>query len=154
VLPPFFTKDGEMLVDGALMDNLPLAPMKALKTGPNVIVSLRIDKPTTYSVDYDSIPGRRELVGALLNPFSRKRLPKVPGILQVIMLSMMANRSDPRLNETDLLIRPDLPVDIRFTSWEQHRETFLHAYRGVAQWIRRRLADDDPRIRAVICIDH
>jgi NTE family protein len=154
VLPPFFTKDGEMLVDGALMDNLPLAPMKALKTGPNVIVSLQMDQPTTYSVDYDSIPGRRELVGALLNPFSRKRLPKVPSILQVIMLSMMANRSDPLLNETDLLIRPDLPADIRFTSWEQHSETFLHAYRGVAQWIRRRLADDDPRMRAVICIDH
>jgi len=149
VLPPFFTKEGEMLVDGAVMDNLPLAPMKALKTGPNVIVSLQ-DKPTTYKVDYDSIPGRRELAAALLNPFSRRRLPQVPSILQVIMLSMMANRSDPQLGAADLLIRPELPADIRFTSWERHNEIFLHAYRGAAQWIEARMAEGDPRMRAVI----
>ncbi|TGV63551.1 alpha/beta hydrolase, partial [Mesorhizobium sp. M2D.F.Ca.ET.160.01.1.1] len=38
VLPPFFTADGDMLVDGAIMNNLPLEQMKELKTGPNVIV--------------------------------------------------------------------------------------------------------------------
>jgi NTE family protein len=150
VLPPFFTNAGEMLVDGALMDNVPLAPMKGLKTGPNVIVSLRIDEPTTYEVDYDSIPGPGELVAALLNPFSRRRLPQVPSILQVIMLSMLANRRpDLQLSDTDILIKPELPADLRFTSWERHNEVFLHAYRGVASWIQTRLAEDDAKVLAV-----
>ena len=46
VLPPFFTSEGEMLVDGALMDNVPIAPMRALKTGPNVVVVLGVDSLT------------------------------------------------------------------------------------------------------------
>ncbi len=151
VLPPFFTKDGEMLVDGALMDNIPLAPMKTLKTGPNVVVMFRADGPKTYPVDYDSIPGPRELAVALLNPFSRRRLPQAPGILQVIMLGMLTNRrSDLPLGDMDILVRPELPEDLRFTSWERHNEVFLHAYRGVASWIDSRMAENDSKVLAVV----
>jgi NTE family protein len=151
VLPPFFTKEGEMLVDGGLMDNVPLAAMKALKTGPNVVVALGTDAPTTYTVDYESIPGPRELAAAMLNPFSRRRLPQIPGILQVIMLSMVANRRpDLPLGDDDILINPDLPEDLRFTNWERHNEVFLHAYRGVASWIRARMAQNDPKMLALI----
>jgi NTE family protein len=151
VLPPFFTKEGEMLVDGGLMDNVPLAPMKALKTGPNVVVALSTDAPTTYMVDYDAIPGPRELIAAMLNPFSRRRLPQMPGILQVITLSMLANRRpDLELGDTDILVRPDLPDDLRFTSWERHNEVFLHAYRGVAAWIRSRIAENDVKVLMLI----
>src|SRR5262245_6377359 len=92
LLPPFFTREGEMLVDGGLMDNLPLAPMMALKTGPNVVVAFGDDRPTTYAVDYETIPGRGELLARLLNPFRRQPLPPVPGIFQVILLSMLAHR--------------------------------------------------------------
>jgi NTE family protein len=148
MLPPFFTREGEMLVDGALMDNVPLAPMKALKSGPNVIVMLGEDAPTTYTVDYQSIPGPRELAAAMLNPFARRRLPQAPGILQVIMLSMLANRPYLELSDSDILIRPELPDDLRFTSWERHNEIFLHAYRRTAAWIEARMAD--PAVRAVI----
>jgi NTE family protein len=151
LLPPFFTSEGEMLVDGGLMDNVPLAPMKALKTGPNVVVALGVDSLTTYAVDYDSIPGPRELAVAMLNPFSRRRLPQVPGILQVIILSMLANRrADLPLSDTDILIRPELPVDLRYTNWERHNQTFLHAYGRVAAWIQAGLSEQDPRLRAVI----
>jgi NTE family protein len=148
MLPPFFTREGEMLVDGALMDNVPLAPMKALKSGPNVIVMLGVDAPTTYAVDYQSIPGPRELAAAMLNPFARRRLPQAPGIIQVIMLSMLANRPYLELSDSDILIRPELPDDLRFTSWERHNEIFLHAYRQTAAWIEARMAD--PAVRAVI----
>jgi NTE family protein len=151
VLPPFFSKEGEMLVDGGLVDNIPLAPMKALKSGPNVVVALGVDEPTTYNVDYDTIPGPMELAATLLNPFSRKRLPQIPSILQVIMLSMVANRRlDLPLSETDVLVRPELPADLRFTSWERHNEVFLNSYRDVSLWIQNRIAEKDPQVRMVI----
>jgi NTE family protein len=151
ILPPFFTANGEMLVDGALMENLPISSMRALKSGPNVIVMLGQDGPTSFQVDYDSIPSRGELVAAMLNPFSRQRLPQAPGILHVIILGMLANQgSDLQLGDSDILVRPELPDDFRFTSWERHNEIFLHAYRGVSSWIQTRLAEADPRIRAIV----
>jgi len=119
--------------------------MKALKTGPNVIAILGEDAARTYAVDYDAIPGFPELVTALLNPFSRRRLPQVPNVVQVIMLSMLANQQpDLRLGDTDILVRPELPQDVYFTSWEKHREIFLHAYRYTTEWIRARKEEMDP----------
>jgi NTE family protein len=151
VLPPFFTPQGEMLVDGGLMNNVPLAPMKALKSGPNVIVTLGVDEPASYAVDYDSIPGAWELAIRMLNPFSRQQLPMAPSILQVVMLSMVANRRvDLPLSDTDVLVRPELPDGLRFTSWERHNEVFLHTYAGVGAWIQARIAERDPGVLAVI----
>jgi len=151
VLPPFFTKEGEMLVDGALVDNIPLGQMKAMKIGPNVVVAPGLESPTSYAVDYEAIPGAFELIGAMLNPFSRRRLPQVPSMLQVIMLSMLADhRPEPLLNETDILIRPELPDDVRFTNWERHSEVFMKSYHGVASWIQARVAANDSRVLAVI----
>lgn len=151
VLPPFFTREGEMLVDGALFDNIPLAPMKALKSGPNVVVALSVDERTTYNVDYDSIPGPMELAGAVLNPFSSRRLPQMPSILQVIMLSMLANsHTDLPLSKTDVVVRPELPADIGFTSWERHSEIFLNSYRNVSAWLQNRIAENDHQVQMLI----
>jgi len=151
VLPPFFTVEGEMLVDGALMDNVPLEPMKALKAGPNVIVSLGATGPTSFAVDYDSIPGAREMVTAMLNPFSHRRLPQIPTILQVIMLSMFAHwRRDLELGEADILIAPELPAEFGLTSWEQHKDIFAYSYQRVASWIEARAAQGDSVLRTVL----
>jgi NTE family protein len=151
VLPPFFTAEGDMLVDGAVMDNLPLKPMKALKRGPNVIVSVVPGGPTSYAVDYDSIPGARDLVFAMLNPFSRHRLPQIPTILQVIMLSMLAYRpQDLELSATDILIAPELPAEFGIMSWERHKEIFVYSYERVATWIEARLAEKDSALRALL----
>src|SRR2546423_5982297 len=93
----------------------------------------------------------RELTAAMLNPFSRRRLPQVPSMVQVIMLSMLASRNpELPLSDTDILIRPEVPIDLRFTSWERHNETFLHAYRGAASWIETRMAQADSGMLAVI----
>jgi NTE family protein len=151
VLPPFFTKEGEMLVDGALMHHVPLEPMKQLKAGPNLIVVLGLDDRRTYAVDYSSIPGPLELTAAMLNPFARRQLPQVPGILQVIMLSMFANRRlDLAVSDTDLLIRPGLPPGVGFTSWAQHNEVFMGVYRDTASWIRARSTELDSALLAVL----
>jgi hypothetical protein len=64
---------------------------------------------------------------------------------------MLANRRpDLQLSETDILINPELPGDLRFTSWERHNEVFLHAYRGVASWIQERITENDSKMAAVI----
>ncbi len=58
VLPPVFTDDGRMLVDGGVVDNIPLRSMKSLKTGPNLIVHFGVrDIQQRFEVDYATIPG-------------------------------------------------------------------------------------------------
>jgi len=151
LLPPFFTRTGEMLVDGGIIDNVPLVPMRMLKSGPNVVVALRPQSPTTYAVDYDAIPGPRQALLAALNPAARRKRPPVPSILQVIMLSMVANRRQAlALADTDLLFEPALPDGVQQTRWERHTEVFMHAYHAAAATLRRQIAEDDPRVAAIL----
>jgi NTE family protein len=151
VLPPFFSREGEMLVDGGLIDNVPLAPMKALKTGPNVVVAFGHGGPKTYHIDYDAIPSRGRLLATWLNPFRRRSWPKVPSLLQVIMLSMVANRGgDLPLGENDILLQPRLPGGMRFTNWERHTEAFQFAHRETSSWIAAQIADGDPKLLALM----
>ena len=84
-------------------------------------------------------------IGAQLQP------PGARPVLQVIMLSMLANRRpDLQLSDSDILTRPKLPDDLRFTSWERHNEIFTHTYRRVASWIQARLAEDGSKALAMI----
>jgi NTE family protein len=73
-----------MLVDGGVVDNIPLAPMKAIKSGPNLVVHFGVNPVEPYNVKYESIPGRRQLMIRMLNPFARGSLPRVPGPISVL----------------------------------------------------------------------
>ena len=151
VLPPFFTADGDMLVDGAIMNNLPLEQMRELKTGPNVIVSFGSSGPQKYPIDYDRIPGRSELAIALLNPFGRARLPQVPSMLQVIAASILAHGpQDIAVGDEDVLVCPQVSSTISFMDWSRHSELFSDAYDRTAQWIEERLRQNDSGLRAVL----
>ncbi|TMJ30553.1 MAG: cyclic nucleotide-binding domain-containing protein [Alphaproteobacteria bacterium] len=151
LLPPFFSDRGEMLVDGGIVDTVPLTAMKALKAGPNVIVALPTDTPKTYDVDYHAIPTLREAIIAALNPFKKRKPRQIPSIVQVIILSMTANRrQDLPLTGTDLLMQPKLAPDIHWFSWERHTEVLTCAYRDAVAALRAGLAQADPRVLAVI----
>ncbi|BCH21030.1 cyclic nucleotide-binding protein [Mesorhizobium sp. L-8-3] len=151
VLPPFFTADGDMLVDGAIMNNLPLEQMRELKTGPNVIANLRASAPQKYDIDYDRIPGASELAVGLLNPLRRARMPQVPSMLQVIAASMLVHRPhDIAVGEEDVVVCPQLSSTIGFMDWSRHSELFSDSYHGTARWIEERLRQNDPRLRAVL----
>ena len=75
LLPPFYTAEGDMLVDGGLIDNVPIQVMHDIKTGPNVVLSLEAPKLARYAVDYAKLPSRSALVRSLANPLRRGRLP-------------------------------------------------------------------------------
>jgi NTE family protein len=151
ILPPFFTTQGEMLVDGAVMDNLPLSVMRNIKTGPNVVVTFALSGSQRYHVDYDAIPGPVELAKIMLNPFARKELPAAPSILQVLMLSMLAQvPADIALEESDVLISPALPTGIGVMDWSHHTELFLAVYQETKAWIEEALKANHPGLKAVL----
>jgi NTE family protein len=140
LLPPFYTTEGEMLVDGALMDNVPIGAMRQLKSGPNVVVSFNVPKLERFDVNYSALPSRGELLISLLNPFRRRELPSAPGIASVLMRAMLANRSDfeSHLSSDDLLLVPPCPERIGLLDWQRHGELKDATYR----WAR----DEIPRL--------
>jgi NTE family protein len=131
MLPPVYTKTGEMLVDGCLLDNVPIRTMHQLKSGPNVVVSFDIPELQRFDVDYAALPSRAELIQMSLNPFARGKLPEAPGLTTVLMRSLMANRHDfnRQLKPEDLLLVPPIPEDMGILDWHRHVELVETAYR-------------------------
>jgi NTE family protein len=142
LLPPVYTSDGDMLVDGCLLDNVPVKAMRDLKTGPNIVVSLKPPVLDRFDVDYEALPSRAALMRLVLNPLRRDRLPDAPGLVTVLMRALMANRRDflRDLHPDDLSLTPPIPDDMGFLDWHRHRELFETAYR----WTRTTLAEADP----------
>ncbi len=154
ILPPFFTADGDMLVDGAIMNNVPLEQMRELKTGPNVVVSFGSSGPQKYDIDYDHIPGASELAITLLNPFARGRFPQVPSIFHVIAASMLAHGpQNIAVGEEDILVCPQLSITIAFMDWSRHSELYLDAYDSTTRWIEERLRQNDLVLQALLDIE-
>jgi NTE family protein len=130
LLPPVYTSRGEMLVDGCLLDNVPIRTMHQMKNGPNVVVSFHIPELQRFDVEYAKLPSRNELVRMTLNPFGHKRLPDAPGLTTVLMRSLMANRNDfnRQLKPDDLLMVPPIPENTGILDWHRHTELMRHAY--------------------------
>ncbi|MBF9043332.1 cyclic nucleotide-binding domain-containing protein [Rhodobacterales bacterium HKCCE4037] len=135
VLPPFFSRDGRMLVDGGCIDNMPFRTMHGLKTGPNVIVNVQKATNKLVHVDYNSLPGRAELLRKTVLPFGNKAGPRVPGVISTVMRSLLVGQANlmANLNDTDLMIRPPGLKGAGFLAWNQHRLFYEMAYKHASE---------------------
>ena len=124
LLPPFYTDEGHMLVDGCLLDNVPVRTMHDLKRGPNVVVSFLAPELERFAVSYRSLPARGALLRDTFNPFRRGLLPKAPGLGTVLLRSLMAGRKDfeRHLKPDDLLLVPPMPAGMGPLDWHRHTE--------------------------------
>ena len=145
LLPPVYQADGRMLVDGSLLDNVPVKSMRTLKNGPNVVVNLRSEDIGSDIVDYAALPSRGRMLRQLLNPFAR-RLPRAPGVATVLLRSLMVHREhlSDTLNAEDLLVAPPLPEDVSVMDWHRHAELTARAYDHTAKLIEELRAAEHP----------
>ena len=146
ILPAFFTSEGAMLVDGGCIDNMPFRDMHGLKTGPNVVVNVQKDTSSRIHVDYESLPGRADLIRRTVLPFG-KRAPRAPGVISTVMRSLLVGQGSTHrgLNPDDLHIRPPGLKGAGFLAWSQHKLfyeiSFKHATDEVFADL---LTSDDP----------
>jgi NTE family protein len=150
MLPPMFMPDGRMLVDGSFVDNLPLTPMRGLKTGPNLIVHFGLPTFEAFKVDYASIPGRWPLVRRLI--FARHKLPDAPGPVNVLRRCLFANqRFDLHsLEKHDLMMAPPPFPGSSFLDFDRHAEVSEAAYHWAMERIDALVAEGDPAITAIL----
>jgi NTE family protein len=151
VLPPFIDDEGHMLVDGGVVDNVPIAVMNSLKTGPNVVVDLRPLNHRIYNFSYQSIPGRWELLARMINPLLRQKLPRCPGPASVIQQSMFCDiRDKPNpANSQDLVLRPPAFPGSSLMNWDRHRDVLASAYQWGLWTVERLRAQGDPAFAAM-----
>jgi NTE family protein len=152
LLPPFYTPEGAMLVDGCLIDNVPLAPMHQLKSGPNLVVHFGEPAAEMFDVDYDALPGRFELIAAMLTPFRKKLLPAAPSAVNVLWRSLVAHQRYDTLpaGPSDAVMRPPVPDGIDVTDFDLHTEIFDASYVWARQAIATLEAAGNPAIAAIL----
>jgi NTE family protein len=141
-----------MLVDGAVVDNIPLAPMKALKSGPNLIVHFEAPPAPPYTVKYESIPGRWQLLCRMLNPFAREKLPDVPGPVSILRrcFGIHQNPHLLPLEPLDLVLAPPPFPGSSDIDFDRHTEVFEAAYRWCIRHIDRLVAERNRALEAIL----
>lgn len=105
ILPPAVHK-GSLMLDGGIVDNLPLNHINTLTDGPSIGVDLSSTKKR--NLGYDKVPSHKEM---LLNKITKKKQYKVPSLFQTIMGTLtLASNEKREKNEKkfDVLIKPDV----------------------------------------------
>jgi NTE family protein len=155
VLPPVLTADGLMLVDGGVVDNIPLRPMKAMKAGPNLVVHFGM-RESRFAIDYASIPGRGELLRRMLTPGGRRKLPAIPGPIGVLQRCLVLNENIAQLSvdATDLVLQVPAFAGTNFMDFERHSAVVEAAYHWCRAQLDRLSAEGNPALAAMLAADH
>lgn len=131
MLPPVFNAAGEMMVDGCVLENTPIKTIRALKTGPNVVIDFASPELERQILDTSSLPSRWEMIARVFTGGAR-HLPPAPGPQSVLMRSLMLNRPDygRDMGPSDILLVPPIPPHIGHLDWHRHRElrAMAHQY--------------------------
>lgn len=145
LLPPMFTGDGDMLVDGCLIDNVPVETMHALKCGPNVVVDFAVPEQEEKSASGADLPHRSKLIWHTLTGLwaAKDALPPGPSPQSVLMRGLMLNRCDLKaaLGPDDLLLEPPMPEGVGHLDWQRH-DDLRRAARTFARAELERLAGE------------
>lgn len=124
LLPPSITEDGEMLVDGCLVDNVPLHPMRQIKAGPNVVLQLDVANAKCVPGVTADLPARGRLMRKMIMPGQQSVLPDAPGPQAVLMRALMRERRDIAADLTagDLMLAFPVPEAFGILDWTKYRE--------------------------------
>ncbi|MCC5918227.1 MAG: patatin-like phospholipase family protein [Cryomorphaceae bacterium] len=108
-----------LLLDGGILDNLPISTLEKKNINRKIIVTLH--KFKSYKLDYDRVP---DSVEHIKNKVTGRRI-KVPKFASIIMEAMVLSNYDKykeAIQRCDLHIEP--PVQqVGFLAWDRHLET-------------------------------
>ena len=141
LLPPILTEGGEVLIDGGLLENVPLETMRRLKSGPNVVLDFNHGSNWRVQADYDALPGRLGALRGFLFRRSRKmRFPRIPSILSRSMI-INSRREAGRLDmERDILVRLPTAPRANFLDWTKGQKNYEAGHKALAA----ALSETDP----------
>lgn len=132
VLPPVFHQ-GEVFVDGAVINNLPVDPMREMQVGDIIGIDIGADDVLHAKVEEPALPALWRVVLDHL-----RRRPR-PGILNILLRSGMVNSeaaSAIRRAQTSLLLAPPMN-DIGLLDWHAYERAIAAGYRHAREVLGR-----------------
>lgn len=117
VAPPL-CENGNLIVDGGVLNNLPADIMRRMEGGTVIAVDVNPQKDLSVDPQWQETPSASRIVRSRVNPLEKPI--KVPGLLTVLMRSMLlssVHTSQEVSRRVDLYLRP--PVD-EFEIFEWH----------------------------------
>ncbi len=125
VLPPFITREGDILVDGGVLDNIPVETMRAAKAGPNVVVALRADLGAHWRIvaTYADVRSPGRLLRDIM--LRQKQKDPFPSLIEIMSRSMVVASEgsvEGALEQADALLIPPIPDDMQILDWHRGRE--------------------------------
>jgi NTE family protein len=141
ILPPFITAEGDILVDGGLLDNIPVELMRTAKAGPNVVVALSPDPGAPWRTEARNkdirTPGQlaRDLI------FRRRPSKPFPNLIEIMSRSMIVASEgavENALAQADVLLIPPLPAGMQLLDWHLGQKAAEDARRFTAKAIATR----------------
>ena len=137
ILPPFIDGEGNILVDGGVLDNVPVVTMRALKSGPNIVVTLGAAGQTwRIQASYQVLRRRSQLIrDVLMRRKSDSDFPSIVEIMQrsMVVASRIASRS--MLRDDDILLTPPIVEGMQILDWHLGRKQAEQAAQYVAEEI-------------------
>ncbi|MEL6884394.1 MAG: patatin-like phospholipase family protein [Pseudomonadota bacterium] len=130
IFPPMLCADGEVLIDGSLIDNVPLDVMRGFKPGPNIVLNFLPDRAWRVAAKYEDLPNRAQALGSLVRG-PRKGTPRHPSAFAILARAMVVNarRLLTQINVgEDVLLNLSLLRGMSFMDWKRGRELFDTAY--------------------------
>lgn len=122
-------KDGALLVDGGIVDNLPGCLIRQFMTGKVIVVDVSPDEGMEVDLNYEDIPGSWKLLWSRLNPFSKSI--EFPSLVEVLLRTVTVSSYQARkqaLENADIVLYP--PVEkygmLEFTQTKQIAEDAYH----------------------------
>ncbi len=135
ILPPVLEK-GHLLIDGGVLNNLPVDIMRERMRGHLIAVDLGVDQE--YTLERSTVPGAFEYLKSRLLP--HRQPIQAPTISQIIMkLTTLASRKEKENihQQADLYLNPQLDA-YDFMDWGKLREIvdigYKHALPRVDAW--------------------
>lgn len=134
LFPPMVLEDGEILVDGGLLDNVPLTEMRELKAGRNLVFNFDFGNEWRSKAAYGDLPGRLKSLGILIG-LRRPLKPRFPSIFSVLVRSMVVGA---RRLMSNLDLKDDILVTLKpvpgmgFLEWKKARRQYDASHREMS----------------------
>ena len=130
IFPPFVCDDGEVLIDGGLLDNVPVTVMRELKAGPNLVLNFLPPKPWRVGAKYEDLPTRSQAVARLLKR-KAKGAARHPTIMSTLSRAMVVNSRKLLQNielGDDVLLNLPTIRGMSYLDWKRGRQLFDFAH--------------------------
>ena len=152
ILPPMIKKDGEVLVDGALIDNLPVDVMRQIKAGPNIIFNFQDQKNWRVEAPYEKMPTRWQTLWRFITKSWLHSFPSITTVLSKTMVVTARRRQSGLDLGDDILIEMPVPPQMGTLDWSMGRKQYDLAYETMNGILERAEADKNDNLERRLAV--